>query len=79
MPLYRSRAMNARIGESLLSEGGDTRLVISSEPCEVCVCMCVSCKMTWVLIVLWLDHSMLAGRPKNEGRSMSGRELIRDW
>ena len=44
-----------------------------------CVCMCVSCEMTWVLIVLWLDRSMLAGRPKNEGRSMSGRELIRDW
>ena len=38
-----------------------------------------SCEMTRELMVRWLERSMFAGRPKKEGRSVSGRELTTDW
>ena len=37
-----------------------------------------SWEMTWELTVRWLERSMLAGRPKNEGWSVSESELMTD-
>lgn len=63
-----------RIGESSVAQVSRSNFP-STSPILVTT---FSWEMTRELIVRWLERSMLAGRPKKEGWSVSGRELMTD-
>ena len=63
-----------RIGESSVDQVSRSNFP-STSPILVTT---FSWEMTRELIVRWLERSMLAGRPKKEGWSVSGRELMTD-